>query len=114
MDVPTIARVLDTIIARAKQTGMYVIIDDHSAESFGSLTDWKLNARFWSAIAPRYKDDTNVIYELKNEPDVHGRWSTLPDYESSAFKLIRSLAPDTRLSPGRWRVSLPWTINTVS
>jgi endoglucanase len=94
MDVPTIERVLDTIVAKAKQTGNYVIIDDHSSEGFSTPTDWKLNAQFWSAIAPRYKNDTNVIYELKNEPD-DKKWDALADHESSAFKLIRSLAPDT-------------------
>jgi Cellulase (glycosyl hydrolase family 5) len=106
MDVATIERVLDTIISRAKQTGMYVIIDDHSAESFVSLTNWKLNAQFWSAIAPRYKDDTNVIYELKNEPDVRGKWDALPHYESSAFELVRSLAPATPI--------IAWSLESIT
>jgi endoglucanase len=105
MDLPTIEGVLDTIIARAKATGMYVVIDDHSSEGFSVLTDWKLNAQFWSAIAPRYKDDTNVIYELKNEPDVHGNWAALPEYESSAFKLIRTLAPNTPI--------IAWSLESV-
>jgi Cellulase (glycosyl hydrolase family 5) len=106
MDLPTIERVLDTIVANAGQTGMYVIIDDHSGESFTTPTDWKLNAQFWSAIAPRYKDKANVIYEIKNEPEVGGNWRALPGHEDSVFQLIRSLAPDTPI--------IAWSLESVT
>jgi len=105
MDLPTIEGILDTFVSNAAKTGMYVIIDEHSAESFTTPTDWKLNAQFWSAIAPRYKDHTNVLYELKNEPDVGKNLSALPGYENSAFALIRSLAPDTPI--------IAWSLESI-
>jgi acyl-CoA thioesterase-1 len=106
MDVPTMKSVLDTIVANAQQTGMYVIIDEHSSEGFNSPTDWKQNVLFWSAIAPRYKDQTNVIYELKNEPDVGRNWRALPGYENSAFALIRSLAPESPI--------IAWSLESIT
>ena len=30
------------------------------------------DSAFWTAVAPRYANNTNVIYELKNEPDFLG------------------------------------------
>jgi len=74
MDVRVIEGILDKYVSNAARTGMYVIIDEHSADGVGSFpTDWNQTATFWSAVAPRYANDTNVIYELKNEPDPEKR-----------------------------------------
>ena len=89
MDLQTLENRLDATITNAKQTGMYVIIDNHSAGGRSVPTDWNLNTQFWTAIAARYANDTNVVYEIINEPEVS------PGQENSAFQLIRSLAPQT-------------------
>jgi hypothetical protein len=95
MDLPTLVRILDTIVANASDTGMYVIIDDHSSEGFNSPTNWDLNTEFWQAIAPRYANNSNVIYEIKNEPDTGDDYPYLATKENAQYQLIRSRAPST-------------------
>jgi hypothetical protein len=104
-DSQTLANVesqLDTIVSNASQTGMYVIIDNHSFPGPGGAgdnpPDWSNdtfgNATFWQAIALRYANNTNVIYEIHNEPDGD---PDLANNVMNAYAQIRSLAPNTLL-----------------
>jgi len=95
MDIPTLEGVLDTMISNAAQAGMYVMIDEHSTDS---PTNWEKNRQFWTALAPRYANNTNVIYELKNEPDPSDDVSD----EATSYNLIRSLAPSTPIIMNSW------------
>jgi aryl-phospho-beta-D-glucosidase BglC (GH1 family) len=79
---------LDSIVARTKRLGMYVIIDYHTVNGL-NLTE---NLAWWSVIAPRYKDDTHVIYEAANEPGPANGASQLTMYNN-----IRSHAPNTHI-----------------
>ena len=86
---------LDTAVEIASQMGMYVIIDYHPVGGY-----YKDDAvAWWTAIAPRYKDRTHVIYEVTNEPSTSaGSYSAeLVQYEEDMYTLIRSLAPDTHI-----------------
>jgi len=58
-----------------------------------------------TAIAPRYKTDTNVIFEIQNEPDMGG-WGGIPEHENSLYQLIRSYAPNTPI--------IAWSVSTTS
>ncbi len=64
----------DKVVANAVATGMTVIIDYHNVgeqdPTKGGGTDYTMNwlEQFWTHIAPRYKDNDHVIYELQNEP----------------------------------------------
>ncbi|MGD2034020.1 MAG: carbohydrate-binding protein, partial [Bacteroidales bacterium] len=54
---------------------------------------------FWNIYAPRYKDETHVIYEICNEPF---SWSSPYDsatlsMERWAYDTIRALAPETHI-----------------
>jgi hypothetical protein len=88
----------DGMVAAASQSGMYLIIDEHSGTTIATgRTDWAKNHTFWQAMAPRYANNPNVIYELKNEPDYTTRSNgqTLAQNEIDSHKIIRSAAPNT-------------------
>ena len=57
---------LDRIVANAEATGMYVSMMVDIAEP-GSF-DYQSTYDFWKVVAPRYANNTNVIYEITNEP----------------------------------------------
>jgi hypothetical protein len=86
--VQEVIPLLDTAVARAKQVGMYVIIDYHPVNGL-NLTE---NLNWWSVIAPRYKDETHVIYEAANEPGIASGANQLAMYNH-----IRALAPNTHI-----------------
>jgi hypothetical protein len=91
---------LDTIIPLAQQTGLYVLIDNHNTlPSSGTqgCPDWPADIAIWTAIAARYANDTNVIYEIQNEPDNCNTadYNSIAQNNDSLYKLIRSYAPNT-------------------
>ncbi len=100
MDIPTLLARLDTMVGLAAQTGLYVLIDNHS-ECCGNQ-DFSNDSLFWSAVAPRYKDRTNVLYELKNEP---WQYNGNAAYEQKIYRLVRRLAPETHI--------IAWTIENL-
>lgn len=79
---------------------MYVLIDNHS-ECCGNQ-DINNDSMFWTAVAPRYKNQTNVIYELKNEP---WQYNGNAAYEETIYNLVRKFAPDTHI--------IAWTIGNL-
>ena len=92
---------LDASVANASASGMYLIIDWHNVvantpPSDNGCPDWTETTNFWTAIAPRYANNTNVIYQIQNEPDNCG-WdvSSVGAQEDSLYQLIRSYAPNT-------------------
>jgi len=94
---------LDEFIGRAAAENMYVIIDWHymvNSHGDGPKMDVAKGQTFWSAVAPRYANRTNVLYELCNEPVA---W-TVPDYnaqdiqnQQTLYNLMRQNAPDTHI-----------------
>ena len=105
MDVPTLTARLDIMVELAAQSGMYVLIDNHS-ECCGAMNETN-DTTFWNAIAPRYADATNVIYELKNEPS-YSDTSALAGYEKRMYARIRGSAPHTHIIC--WTISQPLDI----
>jgi hypothetical protein len=61
--------------------------------------------KFWSVVAPRYKNRTHVLYEMTNEPVSGGpHWGNAPQYTSkviaelgSVHDIMRKGAPDTHI-----------------
>ena len=93
---------LDSDIAIAKQLGLYVLVDNHNTlpdptgNNYG-CPDWPADVNIWTAIAPRYANETNVIYQIQNEPDWCGSetYTDIAQQENALYKLIRSYAPNT-------------------
>ncbi len=93
---------IDKIVKSTRELGLYLVITIGNGANNGNH-----NARyakdFWSFYAPRYADETHVLYEIHNEPVAWG-----PPYSSSTatptgavemnvdvYKTIRTYAPKT-------------------
>jgi hypothetical protein len=84
------------MVQMTRDAGLYLVITiGNGAENGKFNRDYVLD--FWRFYAPRYKDETHVIYEIQNEPFA---WSTpysqpTLEMERDAYTLIRTQAPDT-------------------
>lgn len=84
-----------TAVSRATANHMYAIIDLHWSSGEYDLPSAET---FWNAIAPLYKNNTNVIFELLNEPVA---WHPA-DYtnqnisdEETLYNIVHIAAPQT-------------------
>jgi hypothetical protein len=100
--IQSIETQLDDAVSLAQQTGMYVLVDNHTTlpDNTGNnwgCPDWNADVTFWTAIAPRYANKANVIYQIQNEPDWcgHENYTDIAQHEDSLYQLIRSYAPRT-------------------
>jgi hypothetical protein len=88
---------LDRAVDLAARNGMYIMIMS-SAEP-GTYNKEEL-IRFWSAVAPRYKDLPHVIYEVVNEPVAwypqHYTDKHLKDLQD-VYRVMRRGAPETHI-----------------
>jgi endoglucanase len=83
----------------ATEKGLYVIIDWHYVGGTAAHPD--TTVAFWSDIAPRFKDDSNVLFELFNEPTDGGSWATTTNPNMQAwFDQVRKDAPDNLILVG--------------
>jgi Cellulase (glycosyl hydrolase family 5) len=92
---------VDQEVALAAQTGMYVLLDYHGNGNLNQAD----TTDFWNAAAPRYANNTNVIYEFWNEPTRGG--SADPSFEGNGFLQLRAAAPNTPVV--LWSVDNPNT-----
>lgn len=90
---------MDDVVKMTHDLGIYLIMTIGNQGGYNR----QFALDFWKTYAPRYANETHVIYEIQNEPVA---WS--PPYNSpnanppgavemnvAVYKLIRSLAPDT-------------------
>ncbi len=75
--------------------GIYCIIDVHYVEDITS-SNASYTSSFWTYMAPRFKNDTNVIFELYNEPVNNGNgsdaanWNVVKGYMQSWYNIVRN------------------------
>ncbi len=74
----------------ATQAGLYVIIDWHVLSDGNPRTYEKQAVRFFRKMASKYKNHTNVLYEICNEPNGGTSWSVIKTYAKKVVKAIRS------------------------
>lgn len=93
---------LDKAVDLAAQNGMYIMFK--TSEKPGTY-DLDSLIEFWSVAAPRYKNRTNVLFELTNEP-VSGRapWGRPEQWTdqviadlTKVYNIMRAAAPDTHI-----------------
>jgi len=76
---------LDEVVQHCADRGVYCIIDYHRhrdvqwAEGQDGPVNTELQDEvdmFWDIVAPRYAEDSHVLYEVYNEPTEPGMWGT--------------------------------------
>jgi hypothetical protein len=90
----------DILVDRCAKAGLYLIITIGCNGENGAIHDLQFILDFWKFYGPRYKDETHVIYEAKNEPVFHtaGHWKPADwDTQVLMYRTIRSVAPDTMI-----------------
>ena len=90
----------DILVERCAKAGLYLIITIGCNGENGAIHNLRFIHDFWNFYGPRYKDETHVIYEAKNEPVPHtaGHWKPEDwDKQVAMYKTIRKAAPDTMI-----------------
>ena len=102
----------DKCVENATALGMNIIINFHGV---GSQQDFDLGytfgfeTEFWDSIAPRYKSNDLVYYEIANEPTFQMNDYLKPVFKENLMKIynnIRTLAPDRQI--------LMFSFNTIA
>lgn len=81
---------IDNGVKYATNAGMYVIIDWHILSDGNPQQNQKEALKFFKKMAKKYKNNTNVIYEICNEPNGGTSWSTIKKYAEKIIKGIRT------------------------
>lgn len=85
---------VDLAVQRTRDAGLYLIITIGN----GGFDDTFNNA-FWNFYAPRYANETHVLYEIQNEPapgnPPYNNSAALLNMELTCYDIIRSHAPAT-------------------
>ena len=92
---------VDKIVAATRTNGLYLIMTIGNGANNGNHNlAWATN--FWNFYAPRYANETHVIYEIHNEPMAWGPsylTGTTPTntmaLEIACYRAIRASAPNT-------------------
>jgi fibronectin type 3 domain-containing protein len=92
---------VDKIVQRTRDLGLYLVMTIGNGANNGNHNlQWATN--FWNFYAPRYANETHVLYEIHNEPMAWGPsylTGTTPagtlDMEIAAYRAIRAHAPHT-------------------
>ena len=91
-----ISKVLKPAIDYATSKNLYAIIDLHQIDDTSSANNSGAAATsFWTDIAPEFKDYSNVIYELYNEPiNSSMPWATFKTQVQTWIDTVRAAAPN--------------------
>uniref|UniRef100_UPI0035197207 cellulase family glycosylhydrolase n=1 Tax=Thermobifida halotolerans TaxID=483545 RepID=UPI0035197207 len=82
------------LIDMATARGMYVIVDWHILTPGDPHYNADRARTFFTEIARRHADKTNVLYEIANEPNGVS-WSSIRSYAEEIIPVIRSHDPDS-------------------
>jgi hypothetical protein len=80
---------MDSIVKWCREESLYVVMT-HGGPIANSTLD-KIK-EIWRFYAPRYANETHVVYELKNEPNVQA----VP-IGKEVYPIVRELAPETHI-----------------
>ena len=91
-------QLLRPVVDYCAQKGVYAIIDWHYIDDTNAHRT--TTAEFWSYMAPRFAGDSNVLFELFNEPINYGDWSSVRSDMQSWFDTVRTSASDNLVLVG--------------
>lgn len=81
---------LEPVIDAALDLGIYVIVDVHNHRA---VRDKVASMGLLSAVAQKYGDSPNILYEVVNEPLVDS-WEGIKTYSEQAIDAVRVFAPN--------------------
>ncbi|HEX7617167.1 MAG TPA: cellulase family glycosylhydrolase, partial [Verrucomicrobiae bacterium] len=93
---------VDAIVAETRTNGLYLVITIGNGANNGNYNAAYIT-NFWNFYAPRYANETHVLFEIQNEPVAWGppysaANATPPgglNMEIAAYNAIRASAPNT-------------------
>ncbi|MEW1695383.1 glycoside hydrolase family 5 protein [Streptomyces sp. NPDC093249] len=88
-----------SLIEQATARGMYVIVDWHMLDPGDPNHNLSRAKTFFTEIANRHKNKTNLLYEIANEPSGVS-WSKIKSYAEQLIPVIRAKDPHTPVLVG--------------
>ncbi len=106
---------MDTLVEWCRQESLYVImtiggsiVGPYSAARQVEVDKCKA---IWALYAPRYADQTHVVYEVKNEPDMFQS-----RVEGACYPVMHEAAPNTHVLLGSYSTvinGVDWMLNPI-
>lgn len=93
----------DNCVQNATESGMNIIINYHNVgaqQNYDSEYTFELEKEFWDSIAPRYKNNDLVFYEIANEPTFATNDYLKPVFKQNLLKIynnIKNVAPERQI-----------------
>jgi hypothetical protein len=103
-------RLLRPAVERVKERGAYAIVDWHYIGDTSAHRE--TTEDFWTNIAPKFANDSNVIFELFNEPvNRSGGWASVKEDMQTWYDIVHAAAPKNLVLVGtpNWCQSLAET-----
>lgn len=88
---------LDKVVENAVRSEMNLIINYHNVgpqQNFDTTFTFQLVKEFWQAVAPRYKDNELIYYELTNEPTFRMGDYLNPGFKENLMQIYRQVRKD--------------------
>jgi aryl-phospho-beta-D-glucosidase BglC (GH1 family) len=88
---------LDKVVENANTSEMNLIINYHNVgpqQNFDTTYTFQLEKEFWEYVAPRYKDNDLVYYELTNEPTFRMSDYLKPEFSENLMQIYRQIRKD--------------------
>ncbi|MBN1522955.1 MAG: cellulase family glycosylhydrolase [Spirochaetales bacterium] len=87
---------IDTLVRWTREEGFYLVLTIGNLDKNGTY-DPDFIKEFWKIYAPRFANETHVVYEIQNEPFAWqaGYAEDVLEMEMDACLQIRKLAPNT-------------------
>jgi endoglucanase len=83
-----------SIIEQVTARGMYAIVDWHQLTPGDPNYNLARAKTFFTEIAQRHKDKTNILYEVANEPN-NVSWAKVKSYHEQIIPVIRAIDADS-------------------
>ncbi|NUT52956.1 MAG: glycoside hydrolase family 5 protein [Saccharothrix sp.] len=80
-------------IEEATRRGLYALVDWHQLDPGDPNANLAMARTFFTEVAQRHRDKTNIIYDIANEPN-NVLWARIKSYAEQMIPVIRAQDPD--------------------